>query len=356
MKSLLLAPELFKGEGGIMRILKLYLKALCDLAAEGDRVRFASLNDTLVGSEELRRYSGRSLSGWRVCGGSKVRFSTAALRMGLRSDRIVCGHVSQLALAWAASLLRPPLSYYLVAHGIEVWRPFTLMERCSLRRARCVWCVSEFTKSRLLENCRIAEGRTAILPNALDPFLDPPSPVAVPEGPPVILTVSRISVADSYKGIEHLIAAMPAVLADLPGSRLRIVGRGDGLAGLQALVRGLDLGSAVEFAGYKSDSELRDEFARCRLFALPSLKEGFGLVYLEAMAHSRPCLGARSGGTPEVITPETGVLVEYGNVPEIAAAIVSSLRREWPAEPLLERASLFSYPRFRDRLASLLSG
>ena len=111
-------------EGGITRILRLYLKALCELAAEGDRVRFVSLNDRIVGSSELQRYSGERLVEWRACGGSRIVFSGGALRLGLRSDRIVCGHIGQLPLAWAAALLRPRLSYYLVAHGIEVWRPF----------------------------------------------------------------------------------------------------------------------------------------------------------------------------------------------------------------------------------------
>ena len=355
MKPLLLAPELFKGEGGIARILRLYLKALCDLSVDGGGVRAASLNDGPVDPGELGRYSGASLVEWKGCAGSKAAFCWAALRMGLRSDTIVCGHVAQLPLAWAAATLRPRLPYYLVAHGIEVWRPFSPLERRALEGARCVWCVSEFTRSRLLEHCRVPRARTAVVPNALDPFLEPSSVPEAPAGPPVILTVSRISIADGYKGIEHLIAAMPAVRREIPDARLRIVGRGDGLAGLQGLVGSLALGDAVEFAGYRSDSELQGEFARCRLFALPSQREGFGLVYLEAMAHGRPCLGALAGGTPEVITEETGVLVEYGDVPGIAAALVASLRREWRAQPMLERARTFSYARFKDRLASLLS-
>jgi phosphatidyl-myo-inositol dimannoside synthase len=354
VKSLLLAPELFAGEGGITRILRLYLKALCELAEKGDSVRFVSLNDSTVGSEELRRYSGSRLVEWEACGRSKPAYCRSALRMGLRSDRIVCGHIAQLPLAWAAAKLRPSLSYYLVAHGIEVWRKFTFIERRALKGARCIWCVSEYTRGQLLERCSIPRERTAIMPNALDPYLDPTSPVPVADGPPVVLTVSRISIADSYKGIEHLIQAMPVVRAEMPKARLRIVGRGDGLAGLQSLARGLSLGDAVEFAGYKSDLELREEFTRCRLFALPSQKEGFGLVYLEAMAHGRPCLGTHSGGTPEVITSDTGVLVNYGDVPAIAAAVVSSLRRLWRTEPILERAQFFSYLRFKERLVALL--
>jgi phosphatidyl-myo-inositol dimannoside synthase len=355
VKSLLLAPELFTGEGGITRILRLYLKALCELSGKGDRVRFVSLNDRTVDSEMLRRYSGDSLVEWVACDRSKLAFIRAALRLGMRSDRIVCGHIAQLPVAWAASLLHPGLSYYLVAHGIEVWRPFTFLERRALHGARCVWCVSEYTRRQLLDRCPIPKERAVVLPNALDPYMDPPARVPEAEGHPLVLTISRISVADSYKGVDHLIASMPAVLAAIPEARLRIVGRGDGIAGMQKLARGLGLGAAVEFAGFRSDLELREDFARCRLFALPSQKEGFGLVYLEAMAHGRPCLGARSGGTPEVITGDTGVLVANGDVAGIAAAIVGALRRRWDPEPLYERAQRFSYLRFKERLASLLS-
>jgi len=355
VNSLLLAPELFMSEGGITRILRLYLKALCELAADGDRVRFVSLNDRIVRSSELQRYSGERLVEWRACGGSRIVFSGGALRLGLRSDRIVCGHIGQLPLAWAAALMRPRLSYYLVAHGIEVWRPFTFLERRALRGARCVWCVSDFTRRQLLSNIQLPGEQTAVLPNALDPYLDPPSPFPQGEGPPVILSISRISVADGYKGIGHLIEAMPAVRAEIPEARLRIVGRGDGLGGLQRLAQELGLGNSVEFAGYKSDLELREEFAKCRLFALPSQKEGFGLVYLEAMAHGRPCIGALSGGAPEVITSATGVLVEYGDVPAIAAAVLASLRKPWPTGPLLRRAQDFSYSRFKERLGLLLA-
>jgi phosphatidylinositol alpha-1,6-mannosyltransferase len=79
-----------------------------------------------------------------------------------------------------------------------------------------------------------------------------------------------------------------------------------------------------------------------------------GLVFLEAMAHGRPGLGARAGGVPEVITPETGVLVDYGDVPAIAAASIAALRRNWQEERILAVTRSFAYPPFRARLAELL--
>jgi glycosyltransferase involved in cell wall biosynthesis len=355
VNSLLLAPELFLGEGGIARILRLYLKGLCEISGEGDRVRFLTLNDRAVGTSELRNYSDSHLVEWGAFNRRKVPFGIAALRVAMRSDRIICGHIGQLPIAWAAARIRPRLQYYVVAHGIEVWRPFTRLERLALGRARRILCVSEYTRRQVLSFSRLPLERTAVLFNALDPGLDPASATDPGENPPIILTVSRLSIADNYKGIGHLISAMPAVLARIPDARLRIVGRGDDLPSLQSLARKLKLESSVEFAGYRSDSELSNDLNGCRLFALPSQKEGFGLVYLEAMAHGRPCLGARAGGVPEVITEDTGVLADYGDIPGIAAGIVSGLQRNWALEPLLERARMFSYPTFRERLAALLS-
>ncbi len=338
-----------------MRMLRLYLKAACELAVDGERVGFVSLNDGLIDPSSLRRYTNDHLGRWKACRRGKLRFIGASLLMGRRSRRVICGHIGQLPVAWALSRLYHGVSYYLVAHGIEVWRPFSRLEMAAIQGATGVFCVSDYTRRLLRERCPLAEDRVAVLPNALDPFMIPGSVGARGSGPPVVLSISRLSRSDSYKGIDHLVEAMPALRSVIPGVRLRIVGRGDALGGLQALATRLGVGDAVEFAGFLSDAELETEFRRCSLFALPSQREGFGLVYLEAMAHGRPCLGARAGGVPEVITGETGVLVEYGDVAGIVSAIVDAIRREWKMEPLLAQAAAFSYQHLLERLGILLS-
>jgi phosphatidylinositol alpha-1,6-mannosyltransferase len=250
--------------------------------------------------------------------------------------------------------VRPSLKYILVAHGIEVWRRFSILEKIALLGAERVFCVSEFTRQEILQRVSVDPARAVVLPNALDPLLEPTAAGSVPRvAAPLILTVARLSTSDRYKGIDRLIEAMPAILRDEPKARLRIVGRGDDQTRLYEIARSLHVATSVEFAGFVSDDRLQSEFDRCRLFALPSEKEGFGLVYVEAMAHGRPCLGARAGGTPEVITPETGVLVTPNDVPGIASAVVSALRRDWDETPMLQRARHFSYSQFRTRLASL---
>jgi asparagine synthase (glutamine-hydrolysing) len=356
--TLLMAPEIFSSVGGIPRILQLYLKALCELAEEkNDAVRLVALNDPVLDSSDLRRYAiADRLDNWVVCDRKKRRFVRESLRLAKRCDRLICGHVAQLPVARMAKLLRPRLKYYLVAHGIEVWREFKLTERIALRGAERILCVSDYTRTELLKNCPgLKPERVVVLPNALDPVFAIENGTPLAECPSTVLTVTRLTYNDRYKGVETLISAMPAVRASIPDASLRIVGRGDDLPRLQGIARQHGLvGKGVEFVGYIDDRRLDQELRSCRLFALPSKKEGFGLVFLEAMAHGRPCLGARAGGIPEVITEDTGVLVEFGDVPGVAAAIVAALRRSWNEDAMLERADAFSYQRFKERLDAII--
>jgi glycosyltransferase involved in cell wall biosynthesis len=356
MNTLLLAPELFTTDSGIPRMLRLYLKALCELAGDRDQVRFVALNDRAITSGQLGPCAGPALGDWRNCGGSKTKFILQALSLSRGTRLIICGHVAQLPVAWLVSRLRPGLRTMLVAHGIEVWRPFSFFERRALRQTHRILCVSEFTRRQLIRHVKLDARQLVVLPNALDPRLEAAAaPASAGSHPPVILAVSRLSASDRYKGIDHLIAALPAIRQAKPGTALRIVGRGDDLPRLQDLARANAVADAVEFAGFVSDAQLRDEFARCTFFALPSQKEGFGLVYLEAMTAGKPCLAAAAGGAPEVITPESGLIVPYGDVPAIAAAAVAMLGKTWDPHRIRTCAGQFSYPRFKQRLAAVLS-
>jgi glycosyltransferase involved in cell wall biosynthesis len=313
-----------------------------------------ALNDGTFSTTDLNRVTGGRLTEWQACGRDKLSFIKSVLRFGRRSDRLLCGHIAQLPVALAARTLNPRLQYDLIAHGVEVWRPLGLLEPMALRRARHVYCVSDYTRRELIKRCPLPEGRALVLPNALDPaFPIQPGAPRQPDAAPVILLVARLTHFDRDKGVEEMIKAMPAVVSALPRARLRIIGRGNALPGLVSLSRRLGMQDAVEFLGYVNDDTMTQALRSCTLFALPSGKEGFGLVFIEAMACGRPCLGARAGGIPEVITPESGVLVAYGDVPGIAAACIDALQREWDENAILARARKFAYPRFRGHLEEL---
>ncbi len=76
-----------------------------------------------------------------------------------------------------------------------------------------------------------------------------------------------------------------------------------------------------------SEEEKKDLFAAGDLFVMPSRTDSFGIVFLEAWANQKPVIGARAGGVTEVIHPDSdGVLVEFGDVSQLAARIRELLR------------------------------
>lgn len=358
MKTLLLAPELFRAEGGIARILRSYLKALCEVAGEGDSVHYLALNDDAPAASKANRFTNGRNGEHVGCSRSKLGFIRHSFRLGWDSHRVICGHLHQLPVAWLVSLFRPRMEYHLIAHGIEVWRPYGWLERKALRGARRILCVSEYTRRQVLRfHPGLDRAKVVVVPNTFDAEFSTPTGKMSGAGSragPRILVVSRLTQADAYKGIDTMIEAMPVVLRQLPSAQLRIVGGGDDLVRLQQLVGALGLDGVVHLTGIVGDKALRAEYAGCDIFALPSRKEGFGLVYLEAMSYGKPCLAARAGGAPEVVNSEVGALVEYGNTDQIAVAVADLVRHLRAPAAMLNRAKEFSYPAFMRRLATAL--
>lgn len=359
MNVLLLSPELFRHDGGIARILRLYLKALGEFAAPAGCVDSLVLNDDAGTPAQLGPYTGANLREHVVCDRRKLRFVREALRLVRRADLVVCGHIHLLPVAWLAAKLNPRTRYCLVAHGIEAWRPFGWLDRRALRGAELILCVSDYTRRQLLRFCPfLPPDRLVVVPNALDPALEAGSSPARPpdlSALPRILAVGRLARADAYKGFDVLIEALAVLRRDLPTARLRLVGEGDDRNRLADLAQRRGVGAAVDFLGRLNDEALRHEYAACDFFALPSRREGFGLVYLEAMTHGKACAGARAGGAPEVITPEVGELAEYGHVDGLAAALHDLVRHPRDSEVVRRHAATFAYPAFAHRLAAVLA-
>lgn len=356
MKTLLLAPELFLAEGGIARILRAYLHALVEIDAP-DSTGVIILNDDPASLQRIPVYHrSAKLDPLVTASRSKLQFVTAALRHGRQARRIICGHIHLAGIARLVQLLNPRLEYFLIAHGIEVWRPYNFLERRALLGAHRILCVSEYTRSQMLRFLpSLDPDRLIVVPNSLDPdFAIPQPPVPREGGGPRILSVGRLTTADTYKGFDTLIEAMPLVRSRLPGATLRIVGGGNDVARLQALALAHGGPGAIDLLGRIDDEQLRQEYARCDFFALPSRKEGFGLVYLEAMSFGKPCLAARAGGAPEVVNEDVGELVQYGYLDEIADAIVRLARRRFDPTRIRTHVTQFSYTPFRAKLQACL--
>ena len=351
MKVVLLAPEFAASDGGIQRILRLYLSALAEDPAHTS-LALVALNDTPADLAKLPLTAATTLHGKPLtvfgAGRSKTAFSRAAWAAGSGAGRIVCGHVAQLPVA--AIALRPGARLAFVAHGIEVWQPLPAAQRLALTRVDRVCCVSRYTLDRLAANHPTLRSRLRLVPNALDPaWLDGPPPWVVPiNQTPAILCVGRLCAADAYKGYDLLLRAfarMPrSAIPHRANPRLRFVGEGDDLTRLRALAAELKVAERVEFLGRLPDAALRDAFAAASCFALPSTGEGFGLVYLEAMAAGRPCVGVRATALPELITPEVGLLAPPDDPDALAETLADCLSRFWNPTKLRDHALNYSYP------------
>jgi phosphatidylinositol alpha-1,6-mannosyltransferase len=146
-------------------------------------------------------------------------------------------------------------------------------------------------------------------------------------GRPTILSVAR---QYPRKNTELLISSMPVVLGEVPDAYLRIVGGGPMLPVLRKQVESMGLEKSVVFTGeLATDDEVRMEFFKADVFALPSLQEGFGLVFLEAMAAGLPVVAARAAATPEVVPDgEVAILFRPGDVGALADALIHLLKNE----------------------------
>jgi len=175
--------------------------------------------------------------------------------------------------------------------------------------------------------------RMRVLPWALDPQFEAlvagSAKTGVPQGFPkgrVILTVGRWLASERYKGMDTLITALPKLLTRWPELQLVAVGDGDDRNWLEDLAEECGVNMHVHFLSGLSYAQLAACYSACEIFALPSRGEGFGLVYLEAMACGKPVIGGAHGGAPEVIEDgKTGYLVQHGDAVQLATSIETLL-------------------------------
>lgn len=133
----------------------------------------------------------------------------------------------------------------------------------------------------------------------------------------VILTVA---VLRPGKGIEDLLAALGAIRGRLDGALLAVAGDGPERPRLERLASEMGLGRRVAWLGFRRD--VPGLLAAADLFALASGGDALPTALLEAMAARRPVVTTRTGGIPEIVTPGTGLVVEPGDVPALAGALV----------------------------------
>jgi glycosyltransferase involved in cell wall biosynthesis len=178
---------------------------------------------------------------------------------------------------------------------------------------------SEAIAVRLARTRVARQKRLGVVPNGVD--LTRFEPVAAPSNSGEVTTVATLANLRPEKGVVQLVEAAAIVTRRAPRTRFVIWGDGPLRTDLEARIRTLGLTGSVEMRG--ATREPAQALKECQIFVLASLSEACSNVVLEAMATGLPVVGTRVGGTPGLVDDHrTGLLVEPGNAPALAEAIL----------------------------------
>ena len=148
------------------------------------------------------------------------------------------------------------------------------------------------------------------------------------EGKVILLAVGNLK---EPKGIDLIIKALARLAKGHPQLQLLIIGQGPEGNALRSLADQLNLANQVAFLGQLTHAQVMEYMSVADVFVLPSWEEGFGVVYIEAMAHGVPVIACQGQGIADVIVDgENGILVEPQSVESLVAALEKLLsNRNW---------------------------
>lgn len=258
----------------------------------------------------------------------RLRYSAAALAAALRwrPDVVINGHLYHGPLAYqVARLMRAPMVS--IVHGTEIWGELRPLHLRPLTTSARVLCVSRDTERCILAAAPQLSGRTALTFNTVGAQFTPGDRRAAREklglgAECAILTVARLDSRTvdgrvGYKGHDRVIACLKALCAERP-VRYLIAGVGDDEARLRQVAAEAGVADRVRFLGKVPAADLPDLYRAADLFALPSIGEGFGIVYLEAMASGTPAIGLDVGGAPDALGHGISGLSLLGTVASVS--------------------------------------
>ena len=243
---------------------------------------------------------------------------------GKSSLDLIHAHVA-LPDGYAAMLLSRDLGipYVVTIHGADLQSTIHRNTGCRNAISRALNGATKIivVSSKL---CRLVDqyfglaGKTVVIPNGVNPERVCQSG-GEEMGGRTLLSVSNLI---PTKGIDLNIEAVSKLKDDYPDLTYRIVGAGAEEKKLRRLAAEKGIADRVFFLGQMPHTRVMEEMAKCTLFSLPSWQEGFGVVYLEAMASGRPVIGCRGEGIEDFVEHgTTGILVEPHDTPGLVEAI-----------------------------------
>ena len=336
-------PDLFQAKGGIQVYSTFMLKALPSICPKVKYDVYSKHDNCFSENLTFKPNIKFNFSGSWPLSLRTHAFGAKIIGGGWQHPNLVITtHLNfTVAAYWLKKLVGIP--YWTVAHGVEAWNIQRPALQTALRHADRILAVSSYTRDRLLKEQNLAPSKISLLPNTFDHerFKIGNKPAHLLERyklnpeQPIILTVSRLLSSESYKGYDKVLQALPQIRQVLPNVHYIIVGKGDEQPRIEQLIQERQLQDCVTMAGFVPDAELCDYYNLCDVFAMPSKGEGFGIVYLEALACGKPTLGGNQDGAIDALCHgELGALVEPDDVDAIAKTIIQICTGTYP-HPLM---------------------
>jgi len=361
-------PNMFNLKGGIQVYLAFFLETL--------QSKYINKN-----FEVFLKHDTQSLTSYFDLKNTKFHFAGAwpgALRtpafaaqimgygMWQKPSLIIASHLNfTVAAYWLKRLTGIP--YWAIAYGMEAWDIKQPAIQKALHNADRILSISGYTRDRLIEEQNLDPNKISLLPCTFEAsqFKIAPKPTYLLEqygfkpDQPIILTVSRLSALERYKGYDKILEALPQIRQAIPNVHYIIAGKGNDRPRIEQLIAQQGLQECVTLAGFVPDEQLCDYYNLCDLFAMPSKREGFGIVYLEALACGKPTLGGnRDGAIDALCHGELGALVDPDDAGAIAQTTIQILQKTHPnpilynPEALRQRViDVYGFEQFKQTLA-----
>jgi glycosyltransferase involved in cell wall biosynthesis len=291
-----------------------------------DRDSVEAAGDAIIGFD---------MDGWRLSGRTRKPF--AAYLHGVIADE------ARFERGAVAAILR-----------LQAWA-----EGQTARRADLVLTTSKYSRQRVIDLYGVTQERIAIVQPGIDLASWDEVIARAPHEHREHPTVLAVAHMYPRKNLAALIRAT-ALLRRTMDFRVRIVGIGPEKARLERLTRAAGLEGIISFRGHVDLDTLATEYRSCDVFCLPSLQEGFGLVYIEAMAARRPVVALSTSSTPEIITDGVeGRLAPPGDNAALASCLGETLAdratRERMGRAGRKRAEMFTADRMARGLAQAMA-
>jgi phosphatidylinositol alpha-1,6-mannosyltransferase len=306
----LFSLQTFSTTGGIQKMTRTLAHSLNNICVKNNwEFQLASLYD--ADSDIMPQYLPRK--NFKGYNNHRVAFMLRNIFTAKTPGIIILSHINLALVGLLIKLISPKTKIWLIAHGIEVWRPISFHKRLLLKYCSKVICVSNFTKAQMFSWHKTDPGKCVVLNNALDPFMKLPvhfeKPAYLSERyglsgtGPVIFTLTRLASTELYKGHDQVIKAIAKLKPKWPGIKYILAGKYDHKEGIRVKQLIVDMGvtGQVILTGFIKEEELSGHFSTADLFVLPSKKEGFGIVFIEALACGLPVICGNADGSIDAI-------------------------------------------------------